>query len=244
MRGVFQKKRWSLLKMIPRLSIVIPVFNEKETLEVTTSKSLELLGSFAKELEIILVDDGCTDGSRDLIKAMARQNPLLKGVFHPQNLGIGQALLSGYQVAEGDWIALLPADLQFNPLDLTRASPYLNEADIICFYRPERKEYSFYRRFVSHTNRWFNGKVFGLEVRDVNWVKLYRSWVIHDIPIKSRTPFVESERLIRAKRQGAKIVEITAPYFPRVAGKAKGSKLKTVARSFLDMLCFCFERKR
>lgn len=229
---------------ISLLSLVIPVYNERESLENLLCQCLSLKGALAENLEIIFVDDGSRDGSKDWIVEAQKKYPMVRGVYHPHNLGIGMALLSGYQKAQGDWVALLPADLQFNPTDLEKAIPYLDGADIICFYRPKREDYSAYRLFVSNMNQKINQLLFGLSVRDINWVKIWRRWVIKDIPVSSKTPFVESERLILAKRRGAKIVEVLTPYYPRQSGVPKGARIKTVLRSLLDLLKFIIAAKK
>lgn len=234
----------NLTKKPPFLSLVIPVYNERESLESLLLQCLSLKEVFAKNLEIIFVDDGSRDGSKNWIMETEKKHPDVRGVYHPKNLGIGMALTSGYEKAMGDWVGLLPADLQFNPADLAKAIPYLNRADIICFYRPIRDDYSPYRHFVSKMNQKINRRFFDLSVRDVNWVKIWRRWVIKDIHVSSRTPFIESERLILAKRMGAQIVEVEAPYYPRSAGIAKGARIKTVVRSLFDLLKFIFATKK
>lgn len=220
------------------LSVIVPVFNEKESLRPLLEKSLALKGPVASRLEIVLVDDGSEDGSRMLIEELVRIHPEVVAVYHPQNLGIGMALLSGYEKASGDWIALIPADLQFDPADLEKGLSGADEADVLCFYRPQRPDYSFYRQIISQVNRGLNRLLFGLSLRDINWVKIYRRWVIRDISVRSRTPFVESERLIRAWKRGARILEVEAPYYPRQWGKPRGARFRTVVRSINDLLKF------
>lgn len=227
-----------IMAPISSLSLVIPLYNEIDSLDPLFLKCLELKGKLAEKLEIIFVNDGSTDGSGKWLEQKAKQYPEVIAIHHPTNQGIGQALKSGYTRAQGEWIAGIPSDLQFDPVDLITGTPFLDEADIISIYRELRPDYSLYRSCISSLNRLLNSLFFGLRLKDINWVKLYRGWVIKEIPVFSTTPFIESERLILAKRKGAKIVEVKAPYYPRKRGKAKGARLKTVLGAFFDFVRF------
>lgn len=218
------------------LSLVIPCYNEAPTLERVIQRALLLKGSLCKELEILVVDDASTDGSAAIVSQIKTFRPEVKYFHHSTNLGVGPSMLEGYQKATGDWVVPLPADDQFDPLTLQMALPHLGDFDIICFCRKDRRDVGFYRKLLSHVNRWCNRILFGLKISDVNWVKLYRVWTLKDIPVISKSPFVESERLIRAQRRGVKIKELPAPHSPRLRGKEKGGLASVVLRSFGDML--------
>lgn len=220
------------------------VYNELSTLDELLAKCLQLKGSLAHELELIFVDDGSRDGSSDWIENTARQFPDVVPIHHSENKGIGETLYSGYSRATGDWIGSIASDLQFDPLDLMRAVTAINQADIISFYRPVRPDYSRYRKKVSSINRYLNKVLFGLALRDINWTKIYRNWVVAEIPVQSRTPFIESERVILAHKKGARIVEIESEYHLRKAGVSKGSNLKTVIRSVMDLFKFILSQSK
>jgi hypothetical protein len=117
-------------------------------------------------------------------------------------------------------------------------------ADIVCICRKGRGDVTFYRRFISGANRLLNRVLFGLNVRDVNWVKLYRAWTIHDITVKSASPFVESERLALAVKAGAVIAQLDAPHAARTTGKEKGARFGTVVRSVADLISFAVRFRR
>ncbi len=187
---------------IHKLSIVIPFYNEEASLEGVVRSCLLLKGRLAEELELVLVDDHSTDASPAIAQRLARELPEVKLVRHEVNKGIGQSLKTGYANATGDWISIVPADGQFDPMALLPCAGLAEGADIICVCRKGRGDVTFYRRLISGANRLLNRILFGLDVRDVNWVKVYRAWTIHDITVRSTSPFVESERLALAKKAG------------------------------------------
>ena len=113
---------------IKQLSIIIPVYNEKETLEKTVDSCSPLIGNFTETLQIILVDDGSQDGSGDICDRLALKNSQVQVIHHPVNRGIGEAINTGYSHALGDWITLIPADLQFHPRDLMVGKPYIEDS--------------------------------------------------------------------------------------------------------------------
>lgn len=217
------------------LSLILPIFNERQTLDELWDRCHRLKEILTPNLEIIFIDDGSFDGSREWIRAK-KEEPHVKTIFHEVNQGIGPSIIDGYQVATGDWIVFLPTDLQFHPEDLEIAKPFMEKADIVCFYRKRRPDYTIYRKLVSWMNLLLNRILFGLKLKDINWVKLYKKWVVKDIVCKSNTPFVESERVIRATRRGARLIELESPYYLRTAGKPQGARIGAVIRSLLDVL--------
>jgi glycosyltransferase involved in cell wall biosynthesis len=203
-----------------------------------------LKGRLADGLELVLVNDCSTDGSPAVAERLAKEFPEVKLVRHDVNRGIGRSLKTGYSNATGDWISIVPADGQFNPVDLLSCAGMTENADIVCICRKGRGDVTFYRRFISGANRLLNRVLFGLNVRDVNWVKLYRAWTIHDITVKSASPFVESERLALAVKAGAVIAQLDAPHAARTTGKEKGARFGTVVRSVADLISFAVRFRR
>lgn len=237
------------MRPIHKLSIVIPFYNEEASLEGMVRSCLLLKGPLkggdgapplhiAEDVELVLVDDHSTDASPTIAQRLGQEFPEIKLVRHEVNKGIGESLKTGYANATGEWISIVPADGQFDPMDLLPCAGLTEEADIICVCRKGRGDVTFYRRLISGANRWLNRILFGLDVRDINWVKLYRAWTVHDIRVRSTSPFVESERLALAKRAGARITQFDAPHAARTTGKEKGARFRTVFRSIIDLLSF------
>ena len=125
----------------PRLSLVIPCYNEENTLETIVKEVLKLK-SDELALEIVIVDDCSTDKSREIARKLAEQHKEISLQFHEKNQGKGAALRTGFLAATGDFVGIQDADLEYNPMDyLTMLKPLIaGEADIVLGSRYLRKE--------------------------------------------------------------------------------------------------------
>ncbi len=209
-------------------------FNEAESLRPMVERTLAVLRGLAEPFEILIVDDGSTDGSGKIADELAGEHNEVRALHHPTNLGIGHVLIDGYRQTTGDIAAILPADMQFAPEDLPKALDALKNADVVNVRRPDRKDPPM-RKLISRVDETLVALLFGVWIRDLHWVKLYRRHVLDGITIHSRTPMVDTELLIKAHRKGAKIVELSLPHYPRTAGSSTGATLSRLIRTFADL---------
>ena len=184
----------------------------------------------------LIVNDGSTDGTRELADQLAAEDARIRAIHHDSNLGIGHGLRSGYENADCDIVGMIPADGQFDSEELRGFLPYLDEYDVFSSYRMERN-YTAFRKLITTVNRLLIKWLFGLEIRDINWVKFYKRWIIDSIEIQSISPMVETELVVKAiKYHSGKLMERESTYHPRSAGKARGASFRHVFRSFVDIV--------
>jgi glycosyltransferase involved in cell wall biosynthesis len=221
------------------LSVVIPAYNEEEGLERTVSAACQALGGVAPAHEIVVVDDASTDRTGALADALARQDGRVRVIHHERNRTLGAALRSGFAAARGELVFYTDADL---PVDL-RALPIAlallerEKADLLAGYRLNPGAAGRRRALYTWAYNRLVRAVFGLEVRDVNFAfKLFRRRLLEGMTLKSEGSFIDAELLLRARRAGARLVEMGVEYVPRRQGSSKLSSPFVIAAILRELL--------
>jgi len=208
-----------------KISIIIPIYNEKETL-LKILKKVEGADTLGLEKEIILVDDGSTDGTLDILKTLENGYQI---IYHEKNLGKGAAIKNGFRAATGDFILIQDADLEYNPQNYPQLlRPILeNKADVVFGSRNLQKNptdnFSFYlgRRI---TNLFLN-ILCGSKLTDY-WTcyKVFKAPIVKSLELECNRFDVEVEMTVKIIKRGYKIVEVPIDYLPRSI--SAGKKIK------------------
>jgi len=214
-------------------SLIIFAYNEGKNLTTTVQRSVAFLSDNATTYEIILVDDGSTDNTPAVCERLSEEFPLLRVVHHPNNLGIGNALRTGYAHARHQYVCAIPGDGQFDPNELA-AVPAFGPDEFYTFVR-KAQNYTPYRQMLSTLNRVFNRWFLGLRMRDVNWIKVYRIEQLQLARPQLKSSVIESEICGKLLRAGISPVELPSVYLTREHGKAKGGRWKTVWQVVLEL---------
>ena len=218
--------------MLDSLSIVVPAYNEAASIEVTVRDALEVGTRTARELEVIICDDGSRDDTGAILDAF--RDPRLVVLHRPKNRGIEASIRTLYAQARHAWVFLNGADRQW-PMQVLEPMAAAAEAgaDFVIGVRNNKREvYTPYRRLISWSyERIVRG--LGAPGGDPGSVKLARKELLH-APVVARGVFAEGERIIRAARAGARVVEVPVEFHRRGAGKATGARRTVVLRAMLD----------
>lgn len=219
------------------LSVVLPLYNEEASVETVVRSTLKALGAATDTFELLIVDDGSTDQTAPIAARLERQHPdKIRLLRHPRNLGFGQALKTGFEVARFDYLFFNSADNFLLPEELFRTISLLDRYDIVLQYRESRVDYSAVRKFASRCYHLMIGFLFGVRLPDIGWLAVYPREVYQSLSICSRGDFILAEVLIKARRMGCKMGGLTVHYEPRRDGVSTGARPSTIAKILWEML--------
>jgi glycosyltransferase involved in cell wall biosynthesis len=208
--------------MCPSLSIVLPVYNEEENVVRAVRAAAASAAALLPDWEIVAVDDGSNDGSRDALARLEQEfRPRLRLVVHSSNRGYGAALRSGFQAARGDLVFYTDSDNQFDLTELADFLPLMTAVEVAVGYRVDRKD-STLRRVSSAVFNRLAAFVFELRLRDINCsFKLFRREVLQQLTLESDGFFIDTEIMARLRLAGRHLVERGVRHLPRSAGRSK-----------------------
>ncbi len=216
-------------------SIVVFCYNEVGTIRDLIERIVVMFDAHLPHLyEVVVVDDGSTDGSLEEIQSALNARPdVVKLVLHEKNKGIGETLRDGYMACKNENITAVPADGQF---DIQELLPHLivPAHSFVSFYRRENVTYTAFRTILSAVNKYINSILNGIRLRDVNWVKIYKREVITSFPWHMHSSLIESELCAKLLIRGDRAIEVKSIYHPRVSGKSKGASLRVVMQALLE----------
>jgi len=220
------------------ISIVIPVFNEEDNLEILYSQLKRVLERIGKSYEIILVDDGSTDSSFNVMEKLHKRDNHVRIIGFRRNFGQSAAFSAGFDFAKGNIIVTMDADLQNDPVDIPRLLGKLEEGyDIISGWRVDRKDGFFTRQLPSRIANSLISMITGVQLHDYGCsLKAYRAVVVRNVRL-----YGEMHRFIPALASwmGIKIGELPVNHAPRMSGKSKYGIMRTI-RVILDLLTVKF----
>lgn len=222
----------------PFVSVVVPVYNEAESLGPMQKAVAEALDAWGKPYEVIYVDDGSTDGSFDALKALAAADPRVKVVRFRRNFGQTAAMAAGFEHAQGEVICPIDADLQNDPGDIAMLVDKLDEGyDLVAGIREKRQDRALTVVLPSRIGNWVIARVTGVQLRDNGCtLKAFRAEVLKDVRL-----YGEAHRFIAAfaAMAGARIAQLPVRHHARRWGQSKYNLSKTF-RVVLDLITVRF----
>ena len=220
-----------------KLSTVIPVFNEVESLQQLHAELDLVAQANAYELEIIFVDDGSTDASWEVIERLASQDRRVRGIRFRRNFGKAAALSAGFDIATGELILTLDADLQDDPAEIPRFVAEIERGlDVISGWKQVRHD-PWHKVIPSRAFNWLVGFLTGVRLHDHNCgFKCYRREVFPEVRL-----YGELHRFVPvlAASRGWKIGEIVVKHRPRKFGRSKYG-FNRIVKGFLDLFTVYF----
>lgn len=223
-----------------KLSLIIPVHNERDNLKELLVEVENALNNISNDFEIIFVDDGSTDGSFQLLIDLCKDKSSFKLISFRRNFGQTAAMSAGITYSTGDIIVFMDADLQNDPADIPELVNKLNEGyDVVSGWRKKRKDRLFHKKIPSSIANLIIRKISKVKIHDLGCsLKAYRKEIINEIYL-----YGEMHRFLPviAARIGAKITEIPVNHKPRKYGKSHYGLSRTF-KVLLDLITVQFMR--
>ncbi|HXD85751.1 MAG TPA: glycosyltransferase family 2 protein, partial [Urbifossiella sp.] len=203
----------------PRLSLVIPAYNEAAVIERAVAEAEAALEQLFPKFEVLIIDDGSADATAAVVRRMLAGAPHTKLLRHGSNRGYGAALRTGFDAAQFELVAFTDADCQFDLLDLGRMVKLAAHAPIVAGHRKNRQD-SRRRRFFSWGYNVLCRAFLGTRVRDCDCaLKVFRKEALAKLLPESRGFFVNAEMLTRARLLGLEVSEVPVSHRPRAGGE-------------------------
>jgi glycosyltransferase involved in cell wall biosynthesis len=221
---------------VASVSAFFPCYNDEATIGSVVESAAATLDRVGADGEIIVVNDGSSDGSERELKQLTETEPRLRVVTHEHNRGYGGALLSGFGAATKQWVFYTDGDGQFDPAELellvARAG---RDIDVVQGYKLNRAD-NVARRVIGRVYHRFVSLAFGLRVRDTDCdFRLIRRSKLEAVRLEKTTGVICVELVRKLQDAGAGIIEVGVHHYPRTHGRSQFFKVTSVVRTLWDL---------
>ena len=225
----------------PYLSLVIPCYNEQESVPTLLKRVGDALAPIGRPFEVIIVDDGSSDDTPRLLSQAMNDLPWLRVLRMAKNGGQSAAFDAGFKAARGQVIATIDADLQNDPEEIPRLLPMLDDYDMVNGWRKDRHDTRFRRwqsRWANRIRNWLSGETIN---DSASSLKVYRRCCLEGIML-----YTGMHRFMPTlvKMRGFTCVEVPVKHSPRLAGTAKYGFGNRAWRAFVDLMAVRWMKKR
>lgn len=217
------------------ITVFFPCYNEQDNVEKTTKKTVEVLENIKADYEIIIVNDGSADNTKQIAESLAQGNNRIKVINHAVNRGYGGALQSGYRAASKKYVFYTDGDGQFDISEMPSLIHLMDQFDIVTCYRLDRKD-NISRKLNAFAWTKLVCFLFKMKIRDIDCAfKLFKTDIFKNIDMVSNGALIDTEVLARATKAGYKITQVGVHHFPRTAGTQTGANFKVILRAFSEL---------
>jgi glycosyltransferase involved in cell wall biosynthesis len=219
----------------PSITVFFPAYNDEGSIALMVERALALLPRFTDDYEVIVVNDGSSDGTAEILNALERAQPHVRVIHHPKNRGYGGALRTGFLNATKDLVFYTDGDGQYDVNELARLIPLLTaEVDVVNGYKRKRSD-SRRRIVLGALYKRLARLLFRLPIRDVDCdFRLMRRGAIQSIELLSTSGVVCTEIIYKLHRAGYRFRETPVHHYPRLHGASQFFTLRRVAKTAFD----------
>lgn len=214
------------LSKLHSLSILIPTYNDEQTIEDVVIKAKDMARNVAHKFEIIVLNDGSTNTVPLLLKHLQDKVPELRILTHTHNQGYGAAIKDLYYAGKYQWIVTLPGDGQIDPSEVKKLLIGTTKADMILGKREIRNDH-IKRRLQSKTYNLLLKIFFHIPTTDVNTIRLMKKEIMDNITLTSSSPFVDAELVLKSVANHYRLLEVSIVHKARITPGATGGRMLT-----------------
>jgi glycosyltransferase involved in cell wall biosynthesis len=219
------------------ISVFFPAYNDEASIAALVTEALALLPGLTDDFEVIVVNDGSTDGTARVLDELARADGRVRVVHHGVNRGYGAALRTGFASATKELVFYTDGDGQYDVRELTRLRPLLVEGvDIVNGYKIQRAD-GWQRKAIGAVYNGLAHLLFSIPIRDVDCdFRLLRRRAVEQVELVSSSGSICVELVHKLHRAGRVFAEVPVRHRPRAHGRSQFFTLRRVARTALDLL--------
>jgi glycosyltransferase involved in cell wall biosynthesis len=223
------------MEQLSSLSVFFPAHNEKGNIGPLTRKTVEFLRSKGIEFEVLIINDGSTDGTREVADCLAGEFSEVRAVHHEHNLGYGGAVWTGIRESRFEAVFFTDGDGQFDIRELDLFFPHYGSCDAVLGYRIKRAD-PFHRLVFAKCWGLLIVLLFGLRFKDLDCAfKLIRRDLLVDLKQETGGAMVTVELMYKLKRKGMRYHQVGVHHYPRVSGQQSGGSPRVILRAFKEL---------
>lgn len=222
----------------PSLSVFFPAYNDAPSLPALVKKAFSVLAACSTDYELIVINDGSQDATGAVLAALARKyGPRMRVITHPQNLGYGQALRSGFAAATKDLVFYTDGDGQYDVGEIPKLLKGMRgKVGLVNGYKLERSD-PWHRICIGNVYNAFARYLFGIRLRDVDCdFRLIRRHLLEEIQLTSTSGTICVELVRKLELTECGVVEVGVHHYPRLHGRSQFFRVKSLAVTFTQLV--------
>lgn len=227
------------MKKLKSLSIFFPSLNDAQALPGLAEKAYSVAKKVSNNFEIIIINDGSTDNTKDVLNIMQRKYSFLKVINHHKNRGYGGALISGFNNSSKEWVFYTDGDGQYDPSELEKFVGKIdNKTEVINGYKIKRYDKK-RRKFLGFLYNTIVHKIYDIPITDIDCdFRLIRNTCLQKIRLSSNSGLICLELILKLKKVGAQFKEVNVHHYPRQHGKSQFFSFKHLLKTFREHVVF------
>lgn len=226
-----------MMKKLSSLTIFFPAYDDAKTLPYLICRAYQAGKLASKRFEILIINDGSTDETRDVVRVMEKKFSEIKIISHNENLGYGAALRTGFGNAKGEFVFYTDGDGQYDPMELVSLANKLTPViDVVNGYKQRRAD-PFIRRLLGAFYNRFAHVFYTLPIRDIDCdFRLIRKSLLKPKDLHAVSGKICLELILQLQESGARFCEIPVHHYPRMVNRSKFFTLKYLLSTFREYL--------